>query len=58
MRLVFYLSPYSEAVLHLPDKVDAAPATDAAAELLHSYRIFSNYAVDPTNLYYELKMFI
>ncbi len=53
MRLVFYLAPYSEAVLHLPDKVNAA--TNAGAELLHPYRLFSNYAVDPTNLYYELK---
>jgi hypothetical protein len=54
LKLSFYLAPYAETVLHLPAKAAAFPATDAAALLLHPYRLFSSYANEPAgaNQYY------
>jgi hypothetical protein len=56
LKLTFYLAPYTECVLHLPAKPAAFPANDAAALLLHPYRLFSSYANAPAalNQYYLL----
>ena len=56
LKLSFYLAPYSETVLHLPAKPAAFPASNAAAALLHPYRLFSTYANAPAaaNLYYQI----